>query len=841
MQGVPFKNALSPGNKPLRFPWLGYHVHPEICTLGDSQLLALLRFKGVPHDTRDQRTLNKEFLHQDRCFKAIGKQEGNHLKVQTYTFKQRIHLEQEYQLALPVLQALTDTYTEPFRHGAFRQVGYAMALMLKYRDLDEGIKRLSELVAICRETLGDFGVTVMGMEEREGRVYSQIGRFYTSILNGVEQDVPITDTCLGEAIIESETSFGAYDYVENRPYKGPPRFASTYDLRDYPETSSPGMWDEVLEEQCDFCLVQTFHFEDRNRIKRRLRSQMSDLTSTEGESDQTKELNESVQEVTQGKKVFGEYYASLIVFGETAEEAVNHGARMQALMLSKNTGFVRATSSNYASWLMLFPGYADVIYAMPKSTANLACGFSLHATPTGKAQGNPPGDGSALMPMMTENGGLFFLNAHDSPPGVNSTGDKLPGHMTNMAMTGAGKTTIEALELVFFSRWDPMVFCLDYNHSLENVLRAINTHYFTIAPGEFTGLQPFQLPDCEELRQYLFDTVKRCAGGADDAEEKVIQRAINSVMNHRDVGSRSFSLLIQGIVDTGPGGLRSRLAKWCRSVDGKRGQYAWLLDSPTNQFDPSQFRRLAFDCTKILTMEYARAHPEALEVLLSTFFFLKRRMHASEPGCLLINLIAEFWAALLFESTANAIMEMLQAGRTRGEMVMMDTQVPEYVLDNPRGPSVVQQTITQQWMANDKANFDSMSRFAMSPGEYEKLTGFSKYSRKVLVKQGLGAVVVKLDLSGKLKYWVPMLSSTDENLLVAARIRQELGSDDPSIWLAPFLDEMMSIQVKRELKKQNPTLNVDDPAVWVPAFIDTMKAYGLPVSMKLPSIEESEQ
>lgn len=838
MQGVPFKNALSPGSKPLRFPWLGYHVHPEICTLGDSHLLALLRFKGVPHDTRDQQTLNREFKHQDQCFRAIGKQEGNNLKVQTYTFKTRIHLEQEYNLELPVLQALVDTYTAPFRNGSFRQVGYAMALILKYRDLDDGIKRMNELTAICRETLGDFGVTVMKMEERHGRLYSQTGRFYSFLLNGAEQDVPVTDTCLGDAIIESETSFGAYDYVENRPYQGKRRFATTWDLRDYPEESTPGMWDEALEEQCDFCLVQTFHFEDRNRIKRRLKAQMSDLASTEGESEQTEELKDSVQEVTQGKKVFGEYHSSLIVFGETPEDAVNHGARMQALMLSKNTGFVRSTSTNYVSWLTLFPGYSDVIYAMPKSTSNLACGFSLHATPTGKAQGNPPGDGSALMPMMTENGGLFFMNAHDSPPGQNNTGEKLPGHKTNIAMTGAGKTTDEALQLVFFSRWNPMLFCLDYNHSLENVLRAINTQYFSIEPGEFTGIQPFQWPDCEEVRQCLFDTVKNCAGGADDAEEQIIQRAINSVMNHRDVRSRSFSLLMQGIVDTGPGGLRSRLSKWCRSVDGKRGQYAWVLDSPVNRFDPSQYRRLAFDCTKILTMEYARMHPEAMEVLLNTFFFLKRRMHASEPGCLLINMIAEFWAPLMFDSTANAIMEMLQAGRTRGEMVMMDTQVPEYVLNNPRGPSVVQQTITQEWMANDKANLESYGKFAVAPREFGKISAFTRYSRKILIKQGTGAVVVKLDLSGKLKYWMPVLSSTGENLSVAARIRQELGSDDPAVWVAPFLDEMLSLRVKQDLKTQNPTLDVEDPAVWVPVFTETMKSYGLPVSMKLPSIEE---
>lgn len=825
------KNAFSPESK--KVPWLGHHVHPDMSTLGSSHLLAVLRFKGVPHETRDKVTLNREFRRVNRCLQAVGKQEGQDLKVQTYTFKKRIHLDHRYTLELPILQDLVDTYVKPFRDGTFRQVGYAMALILKFRDLDEGIGRMTELLSICQEMLGDFGVTVMGMEERDGKLYSQAGRFYSFIMNGVEQDVPITDTRLGDAIIDSETGFGAYDYVENRPFHGKRRFAATYDLRDYPDKSIPGMWDEALEQQYDFCLVQTFHFEDRNRIKRRLKVQTSDLASTEGESAQTDELIEAVQAVTQGTKVFGQYFASLIVYGDTPEEAVTFGAKMQSLFMTKNTGFIRSTSTNIYTWLTLFPGYSDVIYDMPKSTENLACGFSLHATPTGKAMGNPPGDGSALMPMMTDNGGLFFLSAHDSPPGQNNTGEKLPGHKTMMAMTGAGKTTQEALELVFFSRWNPMFFCIDYNNSLENVLRAVGTKYFTISPGEFTGVQMFQWPDSEELRQQLFDTVKQCAGGADEAEELVIQRQIDAVLKHKNVESRSFSLLLQGINDTGPGGLRARLSKWCRNVDGKRGQYAWILDSPRNLFDPSMFRRLAFDSTKILNMEYAGKHPQALEVMLSTFFFMKRRMHASEPGCLLINIIAEFWAPLMFESTANAIMEILHAGRTRGEIAMMDTQVPEYVLRNERGPSVVQQTITQQWMANEKANFDSYSQFAMTQREFDKVAELTPHSRKILIKQGAGAVMVKLDLSGRLKYWLPLLSSDSTNLSVAKRIREQLGSDDPAVWVAPFLDEMVAIKVRKTLKAQNPQLNTNDPSVWQPAFIEAMRELGRPVSLRL--------
>ncbi|EPJ1876665.1 VirB4 family type IV secretion system protein [Klebsiella pneumoniae] len=833
MRGEQSKNVFSPESK--KVPWLGHHVHPNVCTLGNSHLLALLRFKGVPHETRDKETLNREFKRLDRCIKALGKQEGKNLMLQTYTFKTGVRLDAHYKMEIPILQDFVDEYTAPFRCGAYQQVGYGMGLILKHSDLEEGIASMVELLSICQEMLSDYSVAVMGMEERNGKLYSQVGRFYSFIFNGVDQDVPVTDTRLGDSVINGETGFGAYDYVECRPYNSAPRFATTYDLRDYPDESEPGMWDQVLEEQYDFTLVQTFHFEDRNKIKTKINAQKVDLASTEGESSQTEELEDDVQAVTQGKRLFGHYHSSLIVYGETPEKAVNNGARMQALFLALNTGFVRSTSTNIDSWLTLFPAYTDVIYRYPKSTENLACGFSLHATPTGKATGNPPGDGTALMPLKTVQGGLFFLNAHDSPPGQNNTGQAFPGHMVNHAQTGAGKSSSAALKMIFFSRWNPMIFGIDYNNSMENIHRALNVKYYSIEPGVYTGIQLFQLPDSNELRQLLFDTVKQCAGGADSNEETIIKSAIDAVMKHRVHEERRFSLLIQSIPDTGGNGLRARLSKWC-TVNGKKGQYAWVLDSPRNLFYPEKYRRLAFDCTHILKKSYVANHPLVVEVMLNTFYFLKSSMHAKEPGCLMINQISEYWVQLAFESTAAKIEEILLAGRMRGELLLLDTQTPESALNTSSAPAMIQQIVTQEWMANDKANLESYSKFGVTAREFEKISELTPYSRQMMIKQGSGAVMVSLALNGRLEYYIPLLSATMKNLPVAERVRKKLGTDDPAIWVPHFLDEMVAFQVREDLK-------TDDAKVWYPEFLAKMKEYGRDVVSSLvthPNETESE-
>lgn len=557
--------------------------------------------------------------------------------------------------------------------------------------------------------------------------------------------------------------------------------------------------------------MQTFLFEDRNKAKREFRKHIADLGAVEGDSRQTKELENAIEDITMGEKAFGRYHASLIVYGNTPDEAIDNGSKMESLFTVHDATFVRSTMSNIDTWSTQYPGVTEAMYPMMKSTENLACSFSLHATPTGKAKGNPVGDGTGLIPMRTVNDALFVLNAHDSAPGQNNLGELLPGHLAITGQTGVGKTTLEAILLTFFSRWDPLIFCIDYNQSLKNLLGALDTQYFTIKPGQFTGVNPFQFQDCEGLRQMLFDLVLCCAGGKDktnDKEMEEIQDSINAVMEHKNVAYRGMSLLLQNITAKGGNCLHTRLTKWCRLAGSREGQYAWVLDSPTNQFDAHAYRRLAFDCTEILKKEYATKHPEVLEVLLNTLFYMKRTMHQARPGTLLLNVIAEYWVPLSFESTAEAIKEVLKSGRMRGEIMMMDTQSPEDALATEYAPAVIQQVITSIWLPNRKASRAGYELFGIKGKVFDAVAEMHTLSREMVVLQGHQAVKLKLVLDKNLKYWLPLFSTTEKNVAVAERVRQSLGTTDPQVWVAAFL-------VAEHVRQW---LNTDDPAVWMPAF-----------------------
>ncbi|MNG00398.1 Type IV secretion system protein virB4 [compost metagenome] len=180
---------------------------------------------------------------------------------------------------------------------------------------------------------------------------------------------------------------------------------------------------------------------------------------------------------------------------------------------------------------------------------------------------------------------------------------------------------------------------------------------------------------------------------------------------------------------------------------------------------------------------------------------MKRTMHAAHPGSLLLNVMAEYWVPLSFESTAEAIKEILKSGRTRGEILIMDTQSPEDALNTEYAPAVIQQVITSIWLANTKADRAGYERFGVKGKVFDAVVAMHPLSREMVVVQGNQAVKLKLVLDDKLKYWLPLLSTTDANAAVALQVRESLNTLNPKIWVPAFLAKMAKIAEQQKQHK----------------------------------------
>ena len=113
------------------------------------------------------------------------------------------------------------------------------------------------------------------------------------------------------------------------------------------------------------------------------------------------------------------------------------------------------------------------------------------------------------------------------------------------------------------------------------------------------------------------------------------------------------------------------------------------------------------------------------------------------------------------------------------------TQSPSDVLTHRIGKTMVEQSVTQIYLPNPKADHDDyVNGFKITEAEYEIIRNLGESSRMFLVKQGHRSAVVKFDLTG-MNDILNVISGTTDNVELLDDIRAEVG-DDPAAWVPVF-------------------------------------------------------
>ena len=489
--------------------------------------------------------------------------------------------------------------------------------------------------------------------------------------------------------------------------------------------------------------------------------------------------------IMSGEVYFGEFHSAMVVFGNSERQAEDRGATARTTLSSScATLYVPATMSAPETFFSMFPAnFKRRPRVMPKTTRNLLGLFSMNTFSSGKQFGNPIGDGSAVMPLQTSANGVYHFNFHYSIPEFDALGEKRAGHTVILGATGAGKTTLQTTLLSFIERFHAKLFAIDKDGSMRGFIEAIGGTYFTLASGERTGLNPFQLPDTQQNRNFLYDLVGACGrrqGKELTAEDtKDIKRAVDNVID-LPFEMRRFGVLLQSIPNRGEDCLARRLADWCYGeVDGR---FAYALDNPTNDFNWEELTRVGFDVSDFLVA----GHP-ATEPILSYLFHLKTLMQRN--GGLMATVVEEFWLPISYPTTANQILDSLKTGRRRDEFIVLVTQSPEDAIKSPLLPAILQQTPTKIYLPNPDAEYTTpdgggYSRFGLTPKEFKKLKSLGLQSRKFLIKQGSQSNIAKLDLSG-MGEDIAVLAMSAEDFKFLDAAKDQVGNH-PDDWVPAY-------------------------------------------------------
>ncbi|MCD9492626.1 conjugal transfer protein TraE [Photobacterium phosphoreum] len=756
-------------------------ITPEILALDNGKLLATIKIRGITFETESERVLHNKFLIETRLFNALCRKYTNKLAVWSHIVKTKQQFNQRYQFDNDFIQSFVNKYCDSFNQSDFYTTDYYLTFVYNPSELKEGKEELYNIIKAVSVVFKSFNVTTLSLIETNHGLSCENLKFYSFLFNHYFPDIPFSSDKAIYTVPKSDIHLG-YDTMEIRNHEtDSSTFAVLYELDVYCQTTYEGMWDFILRIPAEFIICQSLIFMSTAKSIKLIDAKLNEFQSANDSELDIATLQVGKDGLKGGELSFGDYHTSLIVFGDDEDMAIEKGREVSNEFLNCDITWRRSNLDSIFTLKSIFPAATERALSSPRTVANFACGLSFHNQSTGKQLGNPIGDGTALMPLKTRDDGVYWLNCHASDHYKNVTGQKVSGHTLTLGASSTGKTTLIGALVGFTTRFNPLIFCIDYNRSTELFIRAYGGDYYAFQEGHQTGLNPFQLDDDNpELRAFLYRLIARCAleqdGTLNDYDALIIKEAVDSVMS-LDFTHRCFSVLLQSI----PYGsnLRVRLSKWCRS---ENGALAWALDSESNAYSGKQYTRLGFDTTFLLEPNGNKIHP-ACEPILATLFYIKEQMQ--REGRLLVTIVEEFWMPANFPLTQAVMKRVLKAGRLKSEFMLLNSQSPEDAINCDIFAAIVQQTPTKILLPNPDGDADSYKKLGLSDVEITGILELDKDSRTFLVKQSSDSVFAKFDLYG-FDDFLPIISGTTQDIYLCEVIRNEIKSDASEKWIPIF-------------------------------------------------------
>ncbi|WP_379554168.1 VirB4 family type IV secretion/conjugal transfer ATPase [Qipengyuania sp. DGS5-3] len=569
---------------------------------------------------------------------------------------------------------------------------------------------------------------------------------------------------LGHHIPARRVSFGQ-DTVELAPSGNLDRqFVALVSIKDWPNRTMPGMFDELYRLPFELNVSQSFAFVERRAALGKMNLALRRMQSAEDEAISLRnELAVAKDEVAAGRAGFGEHHTTVAIHADSLKQLDANVAEVIALMADLGINAVREDIALEPTFWAQFPGNFRYI---PRrglvSTTNFAGLASLHNFPVGRERANHWGDAVTLFE--TTAAGPYFFNFHQ----------KDLGNFTVIGPSGSGKTVVLGFLLAQARKYRPRTIFFDKDRGAELFIRAIGGSYDRLRPGDASGLNPLQLEDTPGNRAFLIEWLGLLAGGADGEELDRIRDAIETNF-HQPKARRRLRYLVElfrGGDRPRIGDLYSRMKPWWG--DGDR---AWLFDNEVDTTDLTQ-ETVGFDMTAILD------DPDLRTPAMLYFF---HRVEQRLDGTPAIIVVDEGWKALDDEIFVRRIRDWEKTIRKKNGIVGFATQSAQDALESKIASAIIEQAATQIFMINPKARAeDYINGFGLSRHEYDLVRTLPDSSHCFLIRHGNESVVARLDLTGESEL-LTILSGREATVRLFDDVVSETG-EDPDKWMKALLE-----------------------------------------------------
>ncbi|ESQ92557.1 VirB4 family type IV secretion/conjugal transfer ATPase [Asticcacaulis benevestitus] len=787
---------------------MGAHVTDNVVKLRNcGHYIASWRLDGITFETADIEEIHVRKEGLNNFIRSLG---GGHFALWTHKVRRVVRERLDGAFDIPFCAALNDRYNESF--DTHRQIKTELYLTLIYRPTPSKVMRffkgaakrsmadikakdaqaLAALDDAARQfeaAMGRYSPQRLATRTRNGVVYSDMLTFYGYLLNGVWEETSLRRASIDQYLPSSRLHFGDRNGMMEIWHPQETKFVGFLDFQDYPKWSEPGMGNGVLYGDYEYIETQSFSILNKRDAMTALVRQKGQLIASEDAGErEIQEMDLAMDDLQSGVIDLGDYHYGLAVFGSSLERVATSMSEARSV-LQDGPGFKMSVIDAVpeCAWFAQLPGNWGMRPRAARLTSrNFAALSPFHNFAQGKRSGNPWGEALALL--KTPSGQPYYFNFHASPEGKDSSDEKYAGNTFICGSTGVGKTALEMALLAFATKYQGLrcVF-FDKDRGAEIAIRAMGGQYHVLKRGAPTGFNPFQLRSTERNIQFCERFLKllvRTNGNVhlSALEEEQISHAVRTVMG-AGVGARlrSISAIVQNLPKTGDNSIALRLKKWMRSEP-----LGWAFDNATEDQDFSQGNIFAYDYTEFLD------DPEVRTPIMAYLLHVTEQLIDGRP---FIYVMEEFWKPLMDEHFADFALNKQKTIRKQGGLGIFVTQSPSDVLTHRIGKTMVEQTVTQIFMPNPKADHDDyVHGFKVTEAEYRIIKNLGETSRLFLVKQGHSSAVVKFDLGG-MNDLLNVLSGTTENVELLDQIRGEVG-DDPDIWLPVFRER---VRLRRNL------------------------------------------
>lgn len=774
-------------------------VAPGVVMCKSGELAASFIAKGIAFETVDDIEIEQAANNLNILYRTISRSD---YAIQIHRLRRPMQDELTPCSEHGFARDLSQKYNQKIGHERLMATELYITLINKQRNLlkqkrsveeikgqlTERLENFEKVVGQFQRSLSRFEVRRLGEYVKNGAKYSEQLSFYNFLLTGVMQPVRIPSCPLYQALGPAQLFVGA-DTLEIQTADAH-AFMQAVELKDFTQFTYSGILDGLLYPGIGsllpyvFVETHTFAFLSKNEGQKFLEIQQKQLlASKDAGLSQIDAMTAAIDGVVNGDFSIGEYSYTLTVFGaDIPTVKKNTQDAVKKLQDEGFLPFVSTTALAAAYYAQLPCSFAFRPRVARITSVNFAHLAPLHNFASGKRDGNPWGEALALL--KTPSDQPYYFNFHTSPANEDSFDKKTLGNTVIIGTSGSGKTVLLNYLLSMAQKYRndgsklTAVF-FDKDRGAEIAIRALRGGYLTVQNGLPTGFNPFQLDSSEENIQFLISFTKLLLSMDKQPirtyEELALTDAVRSVMAMpREM--RRLGLVPQYLQDgltkeERENSLSKRLYRW---VDN--GDLAWVFDNPVDVLNFDHYPNYGIDGTEFLDNPQIRT-PLA--------FYLLYRMESVIDGRRFIFIMDEFWKWLLDDAFSDFAFNKLKTIRKQNGFGVFATQSPSDVIESPIAKAVIEQTATQIFLPNPRADAkDYLDGFKVTPAEFEIIKGLPEDSRMMLIKQGHSSVICRLDL-GAFKQELKVLSGSTDNISLVEKLLQQFG-DDPEVWLPHF-------------------------------------------------------